>query len=396
MKIPWLKIISAKNKLPPAFIVPCHEPWERPADFIRQTCLELAKSHPVWVILEPTGQFWLAAVISKLSQLIGLAKSSAPVLPTNSTQNLVFLQPLWLFPGNRWPLIHQLNQTIFLWWLKIKLNKFSVWLWIFEPNFWFYPQVISSWVNWRSLYDCVDDHSQTAPALTQQIKDQEQKLIYGVTAFVTNSQVLAQLHTPTRPPTAVVAQGFNLDLWPKRLKKLVAKTQSPIIFLAGALDDRVDWPLMSWLVKQLPQARFLLAGPVSSAAQSQLNQLWPKIPANVRFLGYLPRQKLTDWLVQAQVCLIPYRFQLPSVKHCFPMKVLEYFAFGKPVVASSISELKLYQPLVTLAKNQTDWLKALKLHLNSPWPLRLRRQQRQVAWQHRWSVKIDQILKLIL
>jgi len=372
------------NFKPMTFIIPFHQPWDRPADFQRQTCLRLAKNHRVIALLESEGVFWLKALWLWI-------KGFRTHLP-NSNGHLSFSRPIYLLPGKRWPPIHQLNQQLWLWWLWLKLHaqpkQNQVWLWLFEPNFWFYPTTIP---NWRSLYDCVDDHTQINSHQNPVIKLSESVLILNVNLFVTNSQVLADLHSKTRLVDKVVVQGFDTALWPKQLPKL-PKNQTSLL-LIGALDERIDWSLLKYLAKQLPKLVFNLAGPIDSKVKPVFDQLVKE--SNVIYHGVLAREKLTQLLKEATICLIPYRNQLLSVKNSFPMKVLEYFAFGKSVIACPITELKHYRQNLIIAETKAEWLQAIKSLIDVPAPKSERQLQRQTAWQHRYEQKLNQILNLI-
>lgn len=368
---------------PISFIMPFHEPWDRPADFQRQTCLRLAKSYQVIAILEYQGVFWLTALKNWLNSRI----SSIQPHP----KNLIFSQPIYLLPGKRWLIIQKLNQQLWLWWLVIKYQLFypkKIWLWIFDPNFWFYPSTIPGW---QSLYDCVDDHSQSEPLMNKSNYFQEVSLIKSVNLFTTNSITLAKLHQKTRPVNQVVVQGFDTALWPKFF---VNKPKIfPDLAVFGSLDERIDWQLLKFLATKLPNFRFHLAGPISLKVKLKADGLL--VLPNVTYHGNLPRTRLNRLLTQIDICLIPYLSQLQNVKNCFPMKILEYFAYGKPVIASQILELEYYREVVAIAKTKKNWLNDIKIIQKHPPKINQQLLQREIAWKHRYEQKIDQIFKLM-
>jgi glycosyltransferase involved in cell wall biosynthesis len=360
-------------------IVPFHAPWNRSADFQRQTCIRLAQTHTVIALLTYESEFWLTAWLKKL---VGPARPS-------SYENVQFSRPQEFFLGRRFDWIKKTNQLLWLWWLKLKHRRQTDrWLWIFEPEFFFFAGL----KGWNSLYDCVDDHSQTDPAATARQQALEKRLIKAATLFTVNSHVLAQLHQAIRKPDAIVVQGFDTTAWPNRLPPR-KKTASSTISLFAGLDDRVDWPLLIWLAQQLPQTQFLLAGPIQPDCGAWLAELTRL--SNVRYLGFLPRAQLKRRFNQTTIGLIPYRIELATVRHSFPMKVFEYFAYGKPVVSSPILELLRYQPLVTIAKTRSAWKKSLQAHLKQKWSPANQLAQRQLAWEHRYEAKLAQILQLM-
>jgi glycosyltransferase involved in cell wall biosynthesis len=370
-----------KNNLQKLTIfIPCHEPWDRTADFLRQTARRLSQEHTVVLVLSYQGKFWLTALIQRI-----LGKKVIQPM----AENVIFSTPFWLFPGERLSAIRVLNQKIWMWWLwlqfKLKNPRQKTWLWLFSPEDWFLPHTFPGA---SSLYDCVDDHSQLDAKVTVRLKKQEEILIKTAGLFFTNSHILAALHAKTRRPNAIVVQGFDTALWPKKTaaSAVIPKT----ILLMGSLDERVDWPLLTWLMQKLPNYTLNLAGPIAATVSKKTLKLL-SLP-NVQYHGSLERKALHTLLIQTQLCLIPYNTDLPAAKHCFPMKVLEFFAYGKPVIASDITELQRYVPYVEIAKTQTEWLKLFQSKTQNLWPTELQKAEREIAWSHRYEVKISQIL----
>lgn len=359
--------------------IPCHEPWDRTADFLRQTARRLGQKHTVVLILNYQGKFWLTALL----QLLFKKNTQQP-----NTENLIFSSPFWLLPGERWQVIRTLNRQIWIWWLwlrfMMKKPYQKIWLWLFSPEDWFLPKTLPAAL---SLYDCVDDHSQLDPIETARLKKQEKVLIETSTLFFTNSRVLATLHSKTRQPNAIVVQGFDTTLWPKKLSNLATPKS---LLLMGSLDERVDWQLLTWLMQQLPDHTLNLAGPIAARVAKLAHNLLA-LP-NVRYHGSLERKALHTLLIQAHLCLIPYNTALPAAKHSFPMKVLEFFAYGKPVISSEITELTHYAPYVTIAQKPAAWLNAIQTATAKPWPRHLQSAEREIAWSHRYETKLNQIL----
>lgn len=371
--------MSKNSTVPLTIYIPCHEPWDRTADFLRQTALRLSQKHTVVLILQYEGKFWLTSVIEHW-----LKKTT----PSTTNTTIKFSKPLWIIPGNRWPVIRKLNQQIWIWWLwfqfRLKKPHQTAWFWLFSPEDWFVPTTIPGV---QSLYDCVDDHSQLDPAETKRLKKQEDILIKTVTLFFTNSHVLANLHVTTRKPDAIVVQGFDTALWPKQAAK---SAQAKSILLMGSLDERVNWELLIWILQRLPSHSLNLAGPIADRVLKTATRLL-RLP-NVHHHGTLERKNLHTLLEKTQVCLIPYTLDLPAAKHSFPMKVLEFFAYGKPVIASDITELRRYTPYVSIANTPVEWLQAIAIATKQPWTAKNQAAQRKIAWSHRYETKLKQIL----
>ena len=88
------------------------------------------------------------------------------------------------------------------------------------------------------------------------------------------------------------------------------------------------------------------------------------------------------------VCLIPYRVN-PYTEGLSPLKLYEYLAMEKPVVATNLPYLRREADTIHLAHSSEAFAAALKLEIwraSSP-DERLRR--RQIAEAHTWARQVD-------
>lgn len=115
----------------------------------------------------------------------------------------------------------------------------------------------------------------------------------------------------------------------------------PRLCLVGCLDWRVDEAVLVSLLAQHPEWQLVLAGPRVHPWGSRLKRL-----ANVHWLGQIPADHVRAVVRDCEVALIPYRLT-DWTRHCLPVKVFEYLAEGKPVVATPLPELTLFGDVVT-------------------------------------------------
>ena len=103
-------------------------------------------------------------------------------------------------------------------------------------------------------------------------------------------------------------------------------------------------------VAALPNIAVELYGAVSPEADvSALRQMW-----NVTFHGEIPHSKVCDAIDSLDVCLLPFELR-PLTLSTDPVKVYEYLARGKPVVASALPELQRFASLVAIASGAADF-----------------------------------------
>jgi hypothetical protein len=94
---------------------------------------------------------------------------------------------------------------------------------------------------------------------------------------------------------------------------------------------------------------------------------------------------------QFDVCIIPYDTKLASVRYSYPMKLFEYFYLGKPVVSAPLPALASFKSVIRPKNTANEWQSQIKKLLNSPWPTKNKRVQRQLATANSWKQKIATI-----
>jgi len=93
-------------------------------------------------------------------------------------------------------------------------------------------------------------------------------------------------------------------------------------------------------MKLLPDHRLTVVG----GRPEQIARLKADAGTNVEFTGYQPRTELRKHLAKAGVALIPNRLEPKSSLYSFPMKLVEYAAAGRLVVASDLPVLRELNP----------------------------------------------------
>ena len=115
-----------------------------------------------------------------------------------------------------------------------------------------------------------------------------------------------------------------------------SKYDKPIISLIGSLGPRHGLNQVIKASKLIPNALFLIIGGIEKYKQF-IKQVKQVAPSNVKFTGGVDYEKIPDYIAASEICLAPYHESLnPKEPFGFcPIKILEYMAAGKPVIASN-------------------------------------------------------------
>jgi len=112
----------------------------------------------------------------------------------------------------------------------------------------------------------------------------------------------------------------------------------PIIEYMGFVQYDIDLAIRAFKVvhDELPDARFLLVGPVGKRVEHIVNEL--ELRENVIFTGIQPSSAMAHWLAAADVLLLPYQDTIYN-RGRGPIKLGDYLASGRPVVTNPVGDL---------------------------------------------------------
>jgi glycosyltransferase involved in cell wall biosynthesis len=201
---------------------------------------------------------------------------------------------------------------------------------------------------------------------------------------VANSLYLAERLRQYNPESHYIGQGCNLELFnPDRPLNAPADTahlKGPVIGYVGALTSlRLDIPLLVNLASEQKDWNFVLVGHEDEDfKKSPLHGL-----PNVLFTGGKPMADLPAYVKSFDVCINPQVVNDLTIGN-YPLKVDEYLAMGKPVVATRTPTMKMFEDHVYLADDLTSWLLQLKAALAGNRP-ELAAARRAFALTHTWE-----------
>lgn len=379
-----------KNKI---IIIPTHDAPDSICDYQIQTAKILAKCNIVIVILLYNRKSFKEIFGEHLRH-----KKRFRLL--YKQDEIFYLSILDFIPFKRFQLARNINFHINILLLKSIvfllqiINHSTPILWIFYP---YVYELTLFFKNYPLIYDVVDYYTSYSPAQEVKMRKKEQSLIQKADLVVANSKVLKNYLTKYREDVFLVPQGFRLDHFIK-IHKLESKVKGrkPLLGFVGGINDRLNYSLLSKLIKRNPQWDFVLWGPVQKASLSKKNENILKelfsLP-NVTHGFFEDRKKLPSFINQFDIGIIPYDSSNKSNLNCYPMKIFEYFYLGKPVVTTTILELKRFPKYVKIGNTVNKWEELIKELLSKPWSFQ--EEQKTLAKENSWERKIDAISKII-
>ena len=114
---------------------------------------------------------------------------------------------------------------------------------------------------------------------------------------------------------------------------------------------------------------------------------------NTHFLGLKPVRELPMYFRRFDVCLVPFR-KTPELESISPLKIFEYLAASRPVVATRYQEIADLGDVVYLSDTPNDFLTNIRRALAED-SGDLRRKRLAVAQENSWPNRVQQLERLI-
>ena len=212
---------------------------------------------------------------------------------------------------------------------------------------------------------------------------------------VANSLYLKERLQKYNPSSYYVGQGCDLQLFDAAIENPIPVDvpvgKGPVIGYVGALNSlRLDIAVLLKIATERPEWQLVLVGPEDADFQaSALHQL-----PNVHFTGRKEMSQLPAYVQAFDVCINPQVLNEVTIGN-YPLKIDEYLAMGKPVVATATKTMELFRDYAYLAATPAEYIllieKALTENTTSAAQERTR-----FARTHTWENSVAAIYQAIL
>lgn len=205
-------------------------------------------------------------------------------------------------------------------------------------------------------------------------------------------------------PNGVDMDRFTADHDPAELPAVRRTDHEFVIGFVGAIRPWHGVELLieafSWLADRLPHAVLCIVGKGGELQDQLMERCRRKgLEQRVRFLGAVPHEKIPAVLRQMDVVTAPY----PRLANFYfsPLKLFEYMAAGKPIVASAIGQIPSILRddaglLVPPGDIEELRLALLRLHDDAALRTRLGETARKVAArEHTWARRMRVITDIL-
>jgi glycosyltransferase involved in cell wall biosynthesis len=216
-------------------------------------------------------------------------------------------------------------------------------------------------------------------------------------AVIVCSQRLAEMKQPLADgklhliPNGVDAEHYRAVLEGHGpLPPAAAAWKRPVFGYTGTVHtDRLDVDLVEAVARRLTAGTMVFLGPdhLPPAVRHRLEKT-----GRVIFHDAVPYGQIPRYMRAFDVCITPHRIS-PFVQSLQPIKLWEYLASGKPIVATPVSGFRDFPNLVRLADTADEFAAQLAAAVAEGSARAAERQA--VARENSWQARVDEIERVL-
>ena len=223
------------------------------------------------------------------------------------------------------------------------------------------------------VYECVDQSPDT-------------DLLAQADCVITAAGGLQDLAQAGHPHALYVPNGTEVRHFARTHSKRVA-VPNDIAFVPGAIlgyfgavDERLDYPLIDALAAANPDWSIVMVGHVHGVVPEQLPRR-----KNIFWIGWRPYGDMPDYAFGFRACIAPLALN-EATRWQRPVKINEYLMAGRPVVCTDLPEVRRdYGGLVSVAGSTAEFIDACYRALGEPQRGHIeqgRRETAKTSWKH--------------
>lgn len=224
----------------------------------------------------------------------------------------------------------------------------------------------------------------------------EQEIVRQADIVITNSHSFTEELKILNSNIYTINTGVDLQLYDNCTRHKIPKdlTSIPIPrigYIGAIINSRLNAELLYDIARQLPQCSFIFVGLEDEHfKQHPLHSL-----KNVYFTGCKEVAELPAYIQHFDVCLNPQRLNSITEGN-YPLKIDEYLAMGKPVVATSTRTMRdVFAQYTHLATDTESYLYSIREALNEVYDEKLKADRIAFAHTHSWAHSIEEIYRAI-
>lgn len=367
-----------------------------------QLMVRFARSNKVMYV-EPS--FNLRSVLDQYNPVrkgwfSGLQALTQPIIRQPHPNLYIYRPPIYSFIVSRYGLHH------ITWWFWRRLLKYQMRkLGFTRPIIWFslptMAELVDKFDASVTIYHVVDAYT----AYGNMDDSEKRKLMDGDHALTQNvdlvfvvSEMLAEQRRPLNPNTHVISNGVDFEKFDSIRQSRqpvppdMATLPRPIIGYSGLIAGYIELGYFERIADAYPNASVVIVGDRGCGAHVQeFDKLIQK--KNIHYLGRKDIEDLPRYLNAFDVCMVPYR-ETKQVIYSSSLKLYDYLAFGKPIVATSFPTSRTLSDYLYIGSTAEEFLDQIGQAIQEV-DVQKAAKRRQFAASNTWNHRVMAASQLI-
>ncbi|NVN97973.1 MAG: glycosyltransferase [Geobacteraceae bacterium] len=290
-------------------------------------------------------------------------------------------------PGNDNAIIRAINNAIVKSQLKQRLRSGAKRLVITTLPF--IAEYVDAFDADLIVYYIVDDYMKFPGINHDYIDALEKKLLQRADLLIASAEALCQLKQGAARPVLIphgVDDKHFTSCGTGPIPVELAWIKKPLIGFFGAISPWLDFELIETMASRKKDWNFVFIGPVD-ADVTRLRQL-----GNIHFVGKVNYTELPQYAHQFDVGIIPFLINDLTIS-VNPLKLLEYFACGLPVVSTPLPEVCKFDGDAYIAVDAESFIRCIEEALECTSEKRVR--LGQIAAENSWRAVAERFSAVI-
>jgi UDP-galactopyranose mutase len=246
----------------------------------------------------------------------------------------------------------------------------------------------------RVVYHADDSFSKT-PGWSPESRADEATLVARADLIVASSHGVRRNLPGDGPDRArALPNGADVEMFAAAAASScppdIAAIPRPRIGYFGWLNPKIDFRLVADVAALRPDWHWVLVGPATEpaiAADPRSREAWRALRrmANVHVIGPRPYRDIPAYQAHMDVNTMCYRSDPGGWwEDLSPLKLYEYLAVGRPVVACALEALEPLRDVIAIARGGEEWTAAIEAALRGRNPADIER-GRRIARENGWT-----------
>ena len=267
-------------------------------------------------------------------------------------------------------------------------------LYVWHPDAW---PLIENLPARLVCYHIYDHYELLSPKFATRIAARHAKLAARADRVICVSHGLAERFGGVSDRVHVVPNGADASHFAQRNlpePSEIADLSKRRLMLIARLNGNYNYRLLHALVSDC-QSPLVIVGP-RRGMPAEIERDFDRLLEHplVRWVGEQPFERLPAFVSHCDIGLIPYRAGTSS-DFASPLKLFEYLAAGKGVIAANVESVRPYADQVALADSPEQWAAAVERIIAENNPARIQQRQ-QLARDNSWDTRVGQIESILV